>query len=114
MAWKLLSCYLEWNVIQYNFNHKKIETRNIFDHGRFREEVDQLLHKKMDKKTFAEELDRSLRYYFWCKSEYEILISPWIGDETAEQKVDIYWQIKNNWKLFVDYLWKHKEKGSKL
>ena len=46
MGWKLLSCYLEWNVIQYNFNHKKIETRNIFDHGRFREEVDQLLHKK--------------------------------------------------------------------
>ena len=45
MGWKLLSCYLEWNVIQYNFNHKKIETRNIFDHGRFREEVDQLLHK---------------------------------------------------------------------
>ena len=41
-------------------------------------------------------------YYFWSKCEWEVLISPWVGGNDEEIKVDVAWQIMNNWDVFVD------------
>lgn len=100
---------LVWNVIYHSVNGNEIKTFNIFDHYSFREELKKLYKKCFEKEDFARELRRSLMYYFWSKCEWEIIIGPWCGSKrTKEIKVDVYWQIMNNWERFLDYVWSAK------
>ena len=43
-------------------------------------------------------------YYMWSKSEYEIIVSPWVG-RAEDIKIDVYSQVHMNWDRFVDYVW---------
>lgn len=129
---------LEWNVYSHDFNRKEIETFNIFNHGRFLEDVKKNLKKCETKDKFAEELRRSLFYYFGSKCEWEVVITSWVPhitiseldrlnaerEETLKkynrnpyslyvnpevgEKVDVYEQVRLNWNVFVDYVWSHK------
>nr|WP_270248976.1 hypothetical protein [Coprococcus catus] len=94
---------LEWNVLYYDFNARKIITFNVFDHGRFREEVIKLFSPTISRNEFSKKLRSIVMYSFCCKAEYEVIISPWIGDEKAAVKIDIYTQLMNNWEQFVNY-----------
>lgn len=96
---------LVWNVYRYEINHKKIEVFNIFDHGSFLTDFYKLCDEDNNKDDFADRLKRILLYYYWSKSEYEIIIVPWLGDRDAEQKIDIYSQVMINWEHFLDYCW---------
>lgn len=105
---------MKWNVFYHNVNTQKIEAFDIFKHGRFNEDVQKNLKKFKDKSEFAKALKSDLMYYFWCKSEYEIIISPWCGGrETKDIKVDIYTQVMNNWDVFLDYCWNSKKRRKK-
>lgn len=105
---------LEWNVFYHSINSNKITTFNIFDHWKFNEDVQKSLKKFKDKDEFAEQLRRDLRYYFWSKCEYEIIISPWCGGrDTKDIKVDIYEQVMNNFNIFADYVWNSKKSRKK-
>lgn len=99
---------MEWNVYYHDSNAKKIIEWNIFKHGSFRKETYDLLKSDLNKEEFIEQLKRSLMYYFWSKSEYEVLILPWVG-EAENIKIDIYDQIMMNWDKFVNYVWSNKE-----
>lgn len=100
---------LKWNVFYHDINRQKITTFNIFDHWKFAEDVQKSLKKFKDRDEFAEQLRRDLFYYFWAKSEYEILISAWCGcRDSKELKVDIYTQVMNNFNIFCDYVWNSK------
>ena len=101
---------MEWNVIY--FDGDKIGTFNIFNHTRFKKEVDELLRlKSISKEDFTEELCRSLRYYFWSKAEWEILIRAWCGGNGNEEvKIDVWEQIMWNLDRFVDYIWSFRKK----
>ena len=97
---------MEWNVFYHNVNTQKIVPFNIFQHSRFRKDVEELLKDFNDKEEFAKQLKSELMYNFWCKSEYEVIISPWCGGRITEDiKVDIYRQVMLNWEIFVDYVW---------
>lgn len=97
---------LTWNVIRYNFNQNQISHFNVFDHVSFKEDILKKFKKHYsDKEKFIEELRSSAMYYFWCKSEYEIIISPWLGSKDVERKIDIYYQLRLNWDVFADYVW---------
>lgn len=48
-------------------------------------------------------------YYFWSKSQYEVLILPWVG-KADDIKIDIYDQVMMNWDKFSEYVWTNKEK----
>ena len=96
---------LEWNVFYYDFNAKEIKVLNVFDHGRYRRDVEDLLHECSDKDDFSDKLKSITAYYFWAKCEWETVIRPWVGDEKAAKKIDVFWQLKNNWNRFVEYLW---------
>lgn len=102
---------MEWNVIYYDCNRKKIATYNVFSHGRFAEDVKTIMNKRLSRKDFDEELKRDLMYYFWSRCEWEIVISPWVGDENAAVKRDVYWQVMNNWSRFSDYVWMQRTKN---
>ena len=97
--------YLEWNVFYYDFNAKEIKLSNVFRHGRYKEEVEELLHKCKDIEEFSDKLRSATMYYFWSKCEWETVIYPWVGDEKAAKKIDVFWQLQNNWDRFVEYLW---------
>lgn len=124
-----------WNVYREDFNHRAIVKYNIFDHGGFSQDVKKLLEKNITKTEFAEQINRSLRYWFWCKSEHEIVLSSWpvyidkaelnrLNTEYEEynnkcghypykinvtpdvdEKVSIYDQVMMNWDQFVEYVW---------
>ena len=101
---------MQWNIFRENIGQKSIEVRNIFDHLGFHRDVLNDLQDCESKEEFAKKLKSNLMYYFWCKSEHEVLITPWINSERAERakKVDVYWQVMNNWEVFLDYVWSHK------
>ena len=84
---------------------------NIFEHGSFREYVKKAARKVQSKEDFAMQLRREVMYYFWSKCEWEVLISPWVGgNDDEERKVDVAWQILNNWDVFVDYTRNNRKK----
>lgn len=95
---------MEWYVYYENFNAKKIVKWNIFNHCKFKEDVEKLLHGNLSRDEFSGKLKDCLLYYFWAKSEYEILILPWIGD-AKDIKVDIFDQVMMNFDRFADYIW---------
>lgn len=129
---------LEWNVFRYDMNKDKIVTFNIFNHWKFDEDVQKSLKKFKDKDEFAEQLRRDLRYYFWSKCEYEVIITSfptyitmneldrlnnerWLHKDRygtdffrinispdTGAKIDIYEQVMNNWDVFLDYVWNSK------
>lgn len=98
---------LEWNVYNFDYRTHKIDTFNIFTHGGFIEDYKKAIKKYKTKSEFEEEIEHNVMYWFWSKSEYEVIISPWIsrGDDV---KIDVYDQLKLNWDTFVDYLWNNK------
>ena len=102
---------LVWNVFYHDMNRNEIKTFNVFQHGGFREDIQKHFKKYKDKTVFTEELRRSLFYYFCSKCEWEVIIAPWCGGKGTEDiKVDVYWQVMNNWEIFLDYVWNSKRK----
>ena len=128
---------LSWNVFYYN--RKDIETFNIFDHSSFCKKVINITKESSQSKAiFRDKIINVLRYYFWCKCEYEIIVTTfptYVSNEglkkmeadrdkyirdygrcrfvhpylDTELKVDIYTQVMMNIDHFIDYLWNHKE-----
>ena len=100
---------MKWNVYIHNYNKNKIESYNIFDHSGFKYEVKQAIKKYKDKDTFIDKLKIELAYYFYCKCEWEIIISPWIGKkESCEAKIDVFDQVMINWDIFANYVWENR------
>ena len=100
---------LKWYVYYHHWNGNEIKTFNIFNHCGFRDDVEKYLKKYKDKEEFAEKLKGSLMYYFWSKCEWEIVITPWVGNRnTKDIKIDVYDQVMNNWDIFVDYVYNSK------
>ena len=123
----------------HNFNGRSIEKFNIFDHGRFLEDVMKDLKKYADKEEFSERLRGHLFYYYGSKCEWEVVITSWVPHITISElnrlneerektlkkydrepyslyvnpdvgeKIDVYEQVRLNWDLFVDYVWSHKK-----
>ena len=99
---------IEWYVYYHDSNTQKIIKYNIFNHGTFTKEMNEIKKKTSTKEEFAEKLDHMMRYYFWSKCEYEIILSPWTG-RADDIKIDVYDQIMMNFDRFVDYCLSFKE-----
>ena len=99
---------LVWNVFYHNYNAKKIEFFNIFDHWRFKEEVEKALKKSKTREELEKAIRSELFYFFNSKFEWEVLITPWPTREDETIKIDVYWQVINNFDRFIDYLAKNK------
>ena len=127
----------EWYVYRYNTNATAIYKYNVFNHGGFLEDVENLF--KLIKKRqithfgeFSEQLRQSAMYWYWCKAEHEVVITsfpPYITREEYDRigvvegdfkrianvnlrtgmKVDIYSQLLMNWDAFARYVWDFRE-----
>ena len=122
---------LVWNVYMEDFNGRCIKEYNIFNHSSFHNDLVKALKpyqkiynnvttslKDINGKEY-EKLKESIRcclmYNFWCKCEYEIILSDFPPhDNFEDKKVDIYSQVMLNFDVFVDYIWRNKKSFKKL
>jgi hypothetical protein len=134
---------LEWNVYYENINKRTIEKFNIFSHRSFNEDVKKDLKESNTKEEFEEKFQRNLRYYFWGKCEWEIVLVSWPPCITKEelsklnqdfkesikkynrepcklfikhdigQKIDIHDQVMLNLPILIDMLWRTKNEINK-
>ena len=91
---------LEWYVILPNMNMK----------NRFRGSLmDLKARSKKDGSVSIEDgVQQALRYSFWAKAEYEIIVSALFGKD--EHKIDVYTQVMLHFTQFYKYLmdnWNH-------
>ena len=103
---------VEWNVYYYNYNSRKVETHNVFNHWRFIEYSAKAIKKyKDDKKSLEEQIRRELMYYYWSKYEWEVIVAPFTSNpkEEEEKKLDVYEQVMLNWNIFFEYFWEHRK-----
>ena len=100
---------MEWFVYNYNINKHEIEAFNIFKHGSFVKYFNIHLNAMSDKEQFANAIKDELRYYFWSKSEYELIVRltdddhvfllPWCGSSDPEnEKVEV---TDDHWRDFA-------------
>lgn len=102
---------MKWYVFYYNINKKKIDTFNVFEHGRFCRYVKEAVKKYKNKEEFSKQLRSELQFYFWSKAEWEVIVAPWVGGDKEKDaiKIDIYEQVMLNWDVFVDYVWTNRK-----
>lgn len=104
---------IEWNVYNYNINKNEIEKFNIFNHWSFREYAKKTARKYKTKEEFAEQLKIELKFYFWSRAEYELIIEiteddrlfliPWCGCREPEKvKIEVISDANFDWKAFAD------------
>ena len=96
---------LEWHVLNYDFNGKKVENFNIFRSSRFVDGVKKLLDNYFTFEDFVEKLENELRYSFWSKREYEIFVGDAFEEDLNKyEKIDIYSQVKPNVRILAKYI----------
>ena len=101
---------LEWNVIYGDFNRRSIERYNVFNHGNFFNDCRKNKNKNDETTKFGEQLRKDLKYYFWSKCEWEVIVSHWPpAKRFQDEKIDVYDQIIMNWDIFLDYVWEHRD-----
>ena len=103
---------VEWNAYYYNYNSRKVETHNVFNHWRFIEYSAKYIKKyKDDPKALEEQIRRELMYYYWSKYEWEVIVAPFTSNpkEEEEKKLDVYEQVMLNWNIFFEYFWEHRK-----
>jgi len=101
---------LTWNVFIEDFNKKRIEVHNVFEHGRFLEDCKRALKKHgNNREQFAKEIRSDLMYYYCSKCEWEIVLTSWPQRKYFEdKKIDVYEQVMLNWQRFIDYVWNNR------
>ena len=106
---------LVWNTYVEEFNAKRMEVHNVFEHYGVMEDLRKAAKKyKDDKDAFAEQLRRTLMYHYWSKCEWEIILSPWPErKDFREEKIDVFDQVQLNWDVFLDYVWEHRKELEK-
>lgn len=94
---------LKWYVLHQSFNKEEIEFYNVLQGW---EERIRKARKKVKTKTeFKEWLKKEFIYYYWSRSEYEIVVGGLFSEYPKEfKKVDIWSQIEPNLDIITDYI----------
>lgn len=103
---------LEWYVYNYDSNKNKIEPFNIFRHWKLCEDIENARKKYKVRDEFIEQVRKELVYYFWSKSEYELIIQleenrvfllPWCGCRNSEEVAKDVTYENPEWEHFAEY-----------
>lgn len=96
---------MEWYVLLHDFNKDKVISYNIFNNSKLDKELKELKENFISKENFVSELDRILRWCFWSKSEYEIVVGDLFEKDLDKyEKIDVYQQLKPNLNTLADYI----------
>ena len=97
-----------WNVLAARGSQDKIEPYNVFHHAWFCERLAQILMERRHKIGLFNEIKILARSCFWCRYEFEIIVSDW-PRQYNEEKIDAYTQLEMNWEQFINYIIKNKK-----
>ena len=99
---KVKKVNLEWYVLKWDFNSKKVVNYNILQW--LKEDIanEVRLKRVYNKSILREYLKTQLMYHYWSKAEHEFYISDLHGDDY--EKIDIWRQIEPNLNNMVDYV----------
>lgn len=96
---------MEWYVLLHDFNKDKVISYNIFNNSKLDKELKELKENFISKENFVSELDKILRWCFWSKSEYEIVVGDLFEKDLDKyEKIDVYQQLKPNLNTLADYI----------
>lgn len=96
-----------FNVLEYNFNSKKVESYDVIPYFIRRWKTDKHLKKNVvDKATFKNWVISTSQYQFWSRCEYEFLIAPWPYNKEKDtmEKIDVHYQLMQNIDILIDIL----------
>lgn len=104
-----------WNVIRYDVNRRCIDNYNIFDHGSFCKACSDICKKRCSTTRFEygddefnDDIKSQLMYYYWAKCEWEVVVTSF-PNGCDGKKIDVYWQVMQNWDIFLDFVRSHTE-----
>lgn len=95
------------NLEKLDFKKSEREVKEFFLKNMWSDEfkksnsLDELIEYSIERR-----LERLCMYYFWSKCEYEVIVSSWPPREGSEEKIDIYDQLKANWDIFKELVFK--------
>ena len=101
---------LEWYAFEYDWNKKELVRVNVLG-KRFIENIQKVI--KRDKINNYESLKSAIRreliYYYWCKSEHEVMVTDLFPRNYEEfennaVKIDIWYQLEPNLDRIVEYV----------
>ncbi len=93
---------LEWYVLSWDFNTKKVVTHNILKNIKD-DLIKEIKNKHIyDKSILKEYLKTVFIYEYWGKTEMEMLIGDLFTDDC--EKIDIWRQIEPNLNTIVEYI----------
>lgn len=103
---------LKWYAFYQDFNSDKLTFTNVLGKD-FAEEILKRVKSKSKSSyikidsydTLKEAVKRHLIHRYWCKSEYEVIVSNW-GGKDFEQKIDIWFQLEPNLNRICEYILK--------
>ena len=96
---------MEWYVLNYDFNGKKVEDFNIFCNIKLLRFLDEARGNFITFDKFVEDLDHELKYCFWSKAEYEIMVGDLFEQDLNKyEKIDVYRQLKPNIRTIAKYI----------
>lgn len=114
--------FCQWSVIKRELSGliKKFRKLEKLDFKKSQKEVKEFFTKNMWSDEFKKcksldelieysiemRLERLCMYYFWSKCEYEVIVSSWPPREGSERKIAIYDQLKANWDIFKELVFK--------
>ena len=110
LVWNVLNGPCSWSLD----TPFKPEVFNVFSSYSFQRNLYQLKNdikkKKLSRKDFDEELDKILRYTFWSRCEYEMILDSWPPHKNDKgYKIDVYEQVRLNFDKFSDYVWNNQK-----
>ena len=102
---KVKNVNLEYNVLIYDWNSKKVEKCNVMRILNLETIRKKILKREITSYSeFKEYLRKEFMCRFWCKREYEILVGDLNFDKDTFEKIDAYRQIEMNLDLIVKYV----------
>ena len=95
---------LEWNVLNYDWNEKKIVNYNVIKQDLIDDIVKKARKKEITKHNELNECIRNWAFYHYRRRcEYEILVGD-LCNEPKLEKIDIYRQIEINLDRLTEYI----------
>jgi predicted RNA-binding Zn-ribbon protein involved in translation (DUF1610 family) len=95
---------MEWYVLNYDFNKRKVELFNIFKNIKFVEGINNLFDQFITFEDFKEKLIQEIKYCFWSKREYEISVGDLWCKENEMEKWDVSIQLIPNIDALARYI----------
>lgn len=101
---------MEWYVLCYDFNRKKLTSFNIFNNICFNEGIEYIINNyRFSVENFFEDFKEAIRIKlmsaFWCRREYELSIGDAFDEDLDNyKKVDVYSQVLPNLDRLCEYI----------